>query len=98
MRKPLPGSASKSALKLRQKVIPIVSDSNKDTKEEVTRVSDLEISNDDEKRVVNPGTKKRPPERDLEIWCRIILYGTWGSIIFAYKSHHMTILSQLMVA
>lgn len=67
LRKPLPKSASKSTSKSRQKVIPIVSDSNEDTEEEETRVSDLEISNDEEERVVKRGAKIGPPERDPEI-------------------------------
>ncbi len=59
--------ASKSTSKSRQKVIPIVSDSDGDIKEEETRVSDLEISNDEGKRVVKRGAKKGPPERDPEM-------------------------------
>lgn len=67
MRKPVPNMASKHTSKSRQKVIPIVSDSDGDIKEQETRVSDLEISNDEGKRVVKRGAKKCPPERDPEM-------------------------------
>lgn len=67
MRKPVPNIASKSISKSRQKVVPIVSDFNWDIEEEKTRVSNLEISNDEGERVVKRGAKKGPLERDPEI-------------------------------
>lgn len=67
VRKPAPNTASKSTLKSRQRVIPILSDSDGDIEEEEAHISDQEISNDDGEKVVKRGIKKAPPERDAEI-------------------------------
>lgn len=52
---------------MRQRVIPIPSDSEEDIEEEEAHISDQEISNDEGEEVVKRGTKKGPPERDAQI-------------------------------